>query len=108
MGEALDIGNGHLAAESVTGQGLSKAACAKGGVSVRFRAGGERCRPAKSKYRRSLKKLFQENSVPPWERGRIPLVYVGEELAAVSDLWVCHPYQAQVLEAGWVVRWRKP
>jgi len=28
-------------------------------------------------------KLFQEAGVPPWQRERIPLLYVGGELAAV-------------------------
>jgi tRNA(Ile)-lysidine synthase len=36
--------------------------------------------------------------MPPWERKRLPLLYVGEDLAAVGDRWVCEPYAAQASE----------
>jgi tRNA(Ile)-lysidine synthase len=58
-------------------------------VTVRFRRGGERCRPAGRRHNRELKKLFQEAGVPPWERDRIPLVYVRESLAIVVGHWTC-------------------
>jgi len=56
------------------------------------------CRLAGNRYRRSLKKLLQESAVPPWERARLPLLYVGEDLAAVGDRWVCEPYAALASE----------
>ena len=31
---------------------------------------------------------------PPPLRGRLPLLYVGDRLAAVADLWVCEPFAA--------------
>lgn len=49
---------------------------------VGYRRGGE-----KLFYRqqhRELKKLFQETGVPPWERERLPLVWLGNELLAVA------------------------
>lgn len=52
-------------------------------VSIRFRQGGELLRLPGRNYRHDLKKLFQEWGVPPWERDRIPLLYVQEDLAAV-------------------------
>ena len=58
-------------------------------VTIRFRTGGERCKPQGSGHHRSLKKLFQEAGVPPWERNRIPLIYVGDRLIAVVGLWKC-------------------
>jgi tRNA(Ile)-lysidine synthase len=58
-------------------------------VTVRFRRGGERCRPAGCKHHRELKKLFQEAGVPPWERDRIPLIYAGARLVAVIGYWKC-------------------
>ncbi|OQX03010.1 MAG: hypothetical protein BWK73_40830, partial [Thiothrix lacustris] len=36
----------------------------------------------------SLKHLLQEWGVPPWERERLPLVYVGERLVWVVGLSV--------------------
>lgn len=58
-------------------------------VNVRFRTGGERCKPQGSRHHRSLKKLFQEAGVPPWERERIPLIYAGDRLVAVAGFWKC-------------------
>jgi len=60
-------------------------------IRVRFRCGGERCRPRGRDRSQTLKRLFQEYGVPPWERERVPLVYLGDELTAVGDLWVCEP-----------------
>jgi tRNA(Ile)-lysidine synthase len=74
-------------------------------VSVRWRRGGERCRPVGRRHHHALKKLFQERGIPPWERGRIPLVYIGEELAAVADLWVCAPFGAGPAEPGYAICW---
>ena len=58
-------------------------------VTVRFRTGGERCKPRRRAHHHCLKKLFQEAGVPPWERDRIPLIYVGDTLIAVIGYWVC-------------------
>ncbi|MCI0654106.1 MAG: tRNA lysidine(34) synthetase TilS [Methylococcaceae bacterium] len=70
------------------------------GVSVRFRKGGESCRlPGRGS--RSLKNIFQELSVPPWERDRIPLIYLDEDLAAIGGLLVCEVFQQLGLEFRW-------
>src|SRR5690606_29132913 len=37
-------------------------------VDVRFRKGGERCQPVGRAHSQTLKKLFQEFHIPPWER----------------------------------------
>lgn len=71
-----------------TGTGLPET-WAEEGFSVRFRTGGERFRPLGRRHSRPLKKWFQEAGVPPWLRGRIPLLYRDDELVAVGDLWVC-------------------
>jgi tRNA(Ile)-lysidine synthase len=99
---------GLLSARRGTGRGIQAAAVATTAVRVGWRHGGERCRPAGRRHHHSLKKLFQERGIPPWERHRIPLIYVGSELAAVADLWVCHPFQAGPAEAGLLIDWRKP
>lgn len=58
-----------------------------GRLEVRFREGGETC--ARDGCHRPLKKLLQELSVPPWQRPRVPLVYLDGELAAVGDFLSC-------------------
>lgn len=59
-------------------------------VNVRFRKGGEEL--VWHGQTKQLKKLFQEWSIPPWQRDKIPLIYVNDQLAAVvgyvvSDLF---------------------
>lgn len=50
-------------------------------IQVRFREGGETiCLRGQHK---SLKKLFQEWKIPPWQRDQIPLIYFDESLAVV-------------------------
>jgi tRNA(Ile)-lysidine synthase len=58
-------------------------------LELRWRRGGERCRPVGKPYQQRLKKLFQERGVPPWWRERVPLLYLDNELLAVGDLWLC-------------------
>ena len=60
-------------------------------LEVRLRAGGERCRPEGRRHRHALKKLLQEAGVPPWCRGRIPLVYQHAQLRLVWGLFACRP-----------------
>lgn len=57
-------------------------------LSIRFRQGGERIQPAGRQGHRDLKKLFQEASVPEWQRERVPLLYAGEQLVAVVGYWL--------------------
>jgi tRNA(Ile)-lysidine synthase len=55
---------------------------------VRFRRGGEGVRLVAGGPRRELRDLFQEAGIPPWERGRIPMVFDNRgELILVGDLW---------------------
>ena len=56
-------------------------------LTVQFRKGGERFKPAGEKHHRSLKNLFQEGNVPPWERNRIPLLYHKGQLISVLGYW---------------------
>lgn len=94
-------GSGYsLSVSKVTGSGLSIKKLQKGPVTLRFRQGGELCLLPGRGHHHKLKKLFQEAGIPPWERSRLPLIYVGEELAAVADKWICAPFQAQNGEAG--------
>jgi len=55
-------------------------------LEIGFRRGGERLRVACGADRRPLtrplKKLLQEAGLPPWRRGRVPLLFVDGELAA--------------------------
>jgi tRNA(Ile)-lysidine synthase len=58
-------------------------------LQVKWRRGGERCRPHGRGAGASLKKLLQDSGVPPWWRDRVPLLFLDGELLAVGDLWLC-------------------
>lgn len=75
----LPDGCGRLALAATPAQPLA--------LTVRLRRGGERLRPQSHAHTRELRDLLQQAGVPPWLRGRLPLVYAGGELLAVADLW---------------------
>ena len=56
---------------------------------VRFRRGGESLRLHGGAYTRELRDLLQEAGIPPWQRGRLPLMFDADgALLAVADLWL--------------------
>jgi len=75
-------------------------------LSIAFRRGGEMCRPQRRGQTHSLKKLFQEWAVPPWERALTPLIYVDDELAAIGSHCVCEGFEAPAGCKGVVIDWR--
>lgn len=105
MHTPLELAHGRLEAELVAGSGLDASRCVGAKVEVRFRAGGERCRPAGQTQASSLKHWFQHFGVPPWERERVPLVYLDAELAAVPGRWICQGFQPAAGHPGWRLRW---
>jgi tRNA(Ile)-lysidine synthase len=68
-------------------------------VVVRRRDGGETLRPAPSAKTQTVQHLCQALGVLPWMRDALPLVFAGEELIAVADLW---------LDARWCSLGRAP
>lgn len=76
---------------------------APGNYRVLFREGGERCQPADRQNSQTLKKLLQEYRLEPWLRDVVPLVYAGQELVAVGDLWICQGFETS---GGFQPVWR--
>lgn len=60
-------------------------------VTVRFRQGGESLLIPWRGGTHSLKKLLQEVGVAPWERERLPLIYVGERLVGIIGVLQVSP-----------------
>jgi tRNA(Ile)-lysidine synthase len=87
------------------GRGLSLAKLRAGRVTVRLRQGGERLRLDTRRPRRTLKNLFQERSVPPWHRDRLPLVFCGDQLVSVPGIGDAFEFRAVPGEAGLIVTW---
>jgi tRNA(Ile)-lysidine synthase len=96
---------GVLRFKRTRGRGLAAAAVETGAVEVRLRRGGERLRMAEGGPRRALKALLQESDIPPWERGRLPLLYCRGELAWVARVGVATAFRARpgepALEPVW-------
>lgn len=55
-------------------------------LTVRYRRGGERLKPADKSHTRELRLLLQEAGIPPWQRDRIPLIHDDSGMIAVGDL----------------------
>ncbi|HCU91056.1 MAG TPA: tRNA lysidine(34) synthetase TilS [Gammaproteobacteria bacterium] len=96
---------GVLSTNASIGKGLSAKLAMSNDVSVRFRAGGERCHPIYRARSQSLKRLFQEWGIPPWLRGEIPLIYRGNELIAVAGKCICRGFGAENGEKGIILQW---
>jgi len=60
-------------------------------VSIRFRQRGEKVE-VKGRGRHTLKNLFQEWGVLPWERDTIPLIFIGDKLVAVPGYFLHEDY----------------
>lgn len=75
------------------------------GLTLKFRAGGERFRPLGRASGTTLKHWLQENEIVPWMRGRLPLIYRGERLVAVADLVLDDAVRDAPGEPRWRVRW---
>ena len=106
-----DLG-GVLAMTRSRGQGVSLERLRGGAVTIRVRRGGERLQPDCRRPRRSLKNLLQEQKVPPWQRGRLPLIFCGEDLVWTAGVGVDCKYQAAGGEPAirplWGVALRRP
>jgi len=102
---ALDTLGGELRFARRRG-GIDPAKLERARVTVRTRGGGERLRPDAARPRRTLKNLFQEAGIPPWERDRLPMIFCGEDLVWVPGLGVDAAYRAPAGKRGIVPRWR--
>jgi tRNA(Ile)-lysidine synthase len=91
-----------------SGAGIDAAQLGAGPVTFRARHGGERLRLAANRPSRTLKNLFQEAGIPPWERDRVPLLYCGEDLVWVPGLGIAAGYRAGKGRPGLVPTWERP
>lgn len=97
---------GELRFRRVSGQGIDSSLLQTHDFHVRLRSGGERLRPDARRPSRTLKNLFQEAGVPPWERERLPLLYCGGRLAWAPGLGVDAAFVSARGAPGIVPEWR--
>jgi tRNA(Ile)-lysidine synthase len=63
-------------------------------LKIRNRQGGEFFKPDSKRPTKKIKQLLQESDLPPWEREFFPMIFVGDELAAVPNFGIDQKYQA--------------
>ncbi len=97
----LGHGLGALRLETGAAQGLD-AKLLERGLELRYRQGGEKLRPIDQSHTKTLKNLLQEENIVPWMRSRIPLVFAGDELVAVADMWLA---AGAVSSPGVAIHW---
>jgi len=76
-------------------------------VTVRRREGGEALRPARLAKTQTVQHLCQTWGVLPWMRDALPLVYAGDMLIAVGDLWMDADWCAAADAPGLSIAWNK-
>jgi tRNA(Ile)-lysidine synthase len=101
--ESLDLGPGmgQLALSPDIDGGISPD-LASAGLQIRYRHGGEEIRPTGHDCTHKLKKLLQQEGIVPWMRERLPLLYSGDDLVAVADLWIAKDCSG---DTGFGVSW---
>lgn len=87
---------GVLKTRSTKGKGLRGAIT---NVSVRYRQGGEVV-ALRDRGRHTLKNLFQEWNVLPWERDLIPLIYAADKLIGVAGYFLDEEFAVLENEMG--------
>jgi tRNA(Ile)-lysidine synthase len=72
-------------------QGIAAAWLREQALTIDFRKGGERLKPAANRPTRSLKYQYQASGVPAWERERLPIVWAGKQLLFAAGVGLdCH------------------
>lgn len=93
---------GMLSWEKTENGGIAEA-CARGGLQLQPRRGGERMRLRENGPTRSLKHLWQEAGTPPWLRETVPVLWIDGRVAAVPGLGVAAEFAAS---PGWIPHWK--
>jgi tRNA(Ile)-lysidine synthase len=107
VSEPLQLPQGQLAARRCLGRGLRRDHVDRARVVVRARKPGESCRPLGRGISKSLKRLYQELGIPPWERDLLPVVTVDGEVAAIADRVYCEPFAVgSAEEEGYLLEWQ--
>lgn len=76
-------------------------------IRVAFAHKNPKCLPDYRQHSRPLKKVLQELTIPPWQRKRLPLLFINNELAAVIGHFVCQPFMADKHQNKIIVHWLK-
>ena len=90
-----------LAWQQTVGEGLSEAVIVNE-LRLGFRQGGERIQLQGHQHNQSLKHLFQQWHIPPWQRDRIPLLFCDDKLIAIVGYGMSDGYAVSVGQKGYL------
>jgi tRNA(Ile)-lysidine synthase len=94
----LKITNDMVYEMVASSNGIPYAQWHKATVTVKFRSGGETIQLLGRPGHHSLKHLYQEAGIPPWERAALPLIYLDNQLAAVGEYWISTKFYCETEE----------
>ncbi|MCX7554984.1 tRNA lysidine(34) synthetase TilS [Marinicella sp. S1101] len=77
-------------------------------VAVKYQQGSETIQTDIKRPHKTIKKLFQENQIPPWVRQCIPYIYIENKLVAVGSLFISHSFQQYLDENKAQIEWLSP
>ncbi|OAI20897.1 tRNA(Ile)-lysidine synthase [Methylomonas lenta] len=101
----LTLANGYRLSRVSASSGINQQLWHTANISIRPRSGGEKIKLPGREGQHSLKKLFQEVGIPPWERETRPLIYLDDRLAAVAGLWIAEWAYACNPDACYRLNW---
>ncbi|MDX2219923.1 MAG: tRNA lysidine(34) synthetase TilS [Burkholderiales bacterium] len=106
-GETLSIPElqGTLHFDPVMGSGIVRSSTGMEPMVVRGQGQPAAMRLSHKRPTRTLKNLFQEAGVPPWERAWLPRIFLGNDLVWVAGIGIAAHYQAAPGEPGLQPRW---
>lgn len=76
-------------------------------LKIMFKHDNPKCLPDFRQQRRDLKKVLQELQIPTWQRKRLPLVFINEQLAAVLPLFIDKDFTANTNKKCLSITWHK-
>jgi tRNA(Ile)-lysidine synthase len=89
-----------LTFKKVKGRGINLKFLRDQKLKIRSRQGGESFKPDSKRPTKKIKQLLQESDLPPWERENLPLIFVGDELAALPNFGIDMKFQTKPKEVG--------
>ncbi|PTQ90665.1 tRNA lysidine(34) synthetase TilS [Agitococcus lubricus] len=93
--QPLMLACGQTLSPQLAQQGIRPELWQTGALCVRYRQGGEKIQPVGRHCHHDLKKLLQASAIPPWQRDRLLLLYINQQLAAVIGYWVAVEFAAE-------------
>jgi tRNA(Ile)-lysidine synthase len=89
-----------LTFKKVKGRGINLKFLRDQKLKIRNRQGGESFKPDSKRPTKKIKQLLQESDLPSWERDFFPMVFLGDELAAVPNFGIDQKYQVSPQMTG--------